>query len=79
MQLTYDPRYNVAYLQLKEQDEQVRTVTVSPDLNVDVSEDGTVYGIEFLNANEQLFGAENGHLEVINSVLGTSRVLALQP
>jgi len=79
MQLTYDPRYNIAYLQLKDSDQQVETVSVSPDLNVDVAEDGTVFGIEFLNAKEQLFAIDNGELEVKNEELGTSKTLVLQP
>ena len=35
-------------------DWHVETVNVSDDLNVDLGPDGTVYGIELLNANEQL-------------------------
>jgi len=56
MELTYDPDHNVAYLRLKTKDasSQVKTLTVSTDLNVDLAPDGTVYGIELLNANEQL-------------------------
>ncbi|HEY8695761.1 MAG TPA: DUF2283 domain-containing protein, partial [Chloroflexota bacterium] len=51
--------HNVAYLRLKERrpddaDWRVETVNVSDDLNVDLAPDGTVYGIELLNANEQL-------------------------
>ena len=52
MRLTYDPRYNVAYLRLHEKAEQVETIRVSDEINVDIAPDGTVYGIELLNANE---------------------------
>ena len=41
-------------------------------LNVDLAPDGTVYGIELLNANEQLRGREAGKLIVENVATGTS-------
>jgi uncharacterized protein YuzE len=54
MQLTYDPRHNIAYLRLQEKTAEVETIRISDALNVDLAPDGTVYGIELLNANEQL-------------------------
>ena len=45
MKLTYDPRYNIAYLRLHEKPASVATIHVSDELNVDVAPDGTVYGI----------------------------------
>ena len=54
MKLTYDPQYNVAYIQLRRKSGRVRTVQVSDELNVDLAADGTIYGIELLNANAQL-------------------------
>lgn len=36
---------------------------VSDEMNVDVAPDGTVYGIELLNANEQL--AEDGRALIV--------------
>lgn len=54
MKLTYDPRYNIAYLRFHEKTAQVETIRVSDELNVDLAPDGTVYGIELLNANEQI-------------------------
>jgi uncharacterized protein YuzE len=53
MQLTYDPRHNIAYLRLHEKTEQVETIRVSYELNVDIAPAGTVYGLELLNANVQ--------------------------
>ncbi len=70
MRMTYDPRYNIAYLRLKEKTEQVETIRVSDALNVDMAPDGTIYGIEFLNANEQLLSEDHGTLVVINESLG---------
>jgi uncharacterized protein YuzE len=54
MKLSYDAKYNVAYLRLHEKTGQVTTIKVSDEMNIDMAPDGTVYGIELLNANEQL-------------------------
>ena len=70
MQLTDDPRYNIAYLRLHEKTAQVETIHVSDDLNIDIAPDGTVYGIELLNANVQLVAEDQGKLIVINEALG---------
>ena len=56
MKLTYDPRYNIAYLRFHEKTAQVETLHLSDELNVDIAPDGTVYGIEILNANQQIRG-----------------------
>ncbi len=77
MQLTYDPRQNVAYLRLHRKTTEVQTIRVSDELNVDIAPDGTVYGIELLNANEQLRAEDGGNLVVVNEVLGERRELAL--
>jgi uncharacterized protein YuzE len=66
MKLTYDPRYNIAYLRLREKADDVETLHISESLNVDIGPDGTVYGIELLNANEQLLSAADPMLEVVN-------------
>ena len=81
MKLTYDPRYNVAYIYLQEKPAQVETVQVSAELNIDIGSDGTIYGIELLNANQQLGGDSQGKLIVINEALGESSEiqLALSP
>ena len=60
MKLTYDPRYNIAYLRLHEKTAEVETIHVSDQVNIDMAPDGTVYGIELLNANEQLRGGDGG-------------------
>lgn len=70
MKLTYDPKHNVAYLRLHERPPQVETVRVSDELNVDLAPDGMIYGIELLNANEQLRQEDAGKLIVINESTG---------
>ncbi|MEG4167204.1 MULTISPECIES: DUF2283 domain-containing protein [unclassified Microcoleus] len=70
MKLTYDPRYNVAYIYLQEKTAQVKTIQVSEQMNVDIAPDGTIYGIELLNANQQLGADSQGKLIVVNEALG---------
>ena len=63
MRISYDEKYNVAYIQFKEKMENVQTMRLSDQVNVDLSPDGTLYGIELLNALEQLGAA--GHREIV--------------
>ncbi|MBI4714691.1 MAG: DUF2283 domain-containing protein [Nitrospirae bacterium] len=70
MKLTYDPRYNIAYLRFHEKTAEVETIRVSDELNVDIAPDGTIYGIELLNANEQLRKEDKGKFLVINEATG---------
>jgi len=77
MKLTYDPRHNIAYLRLHEKTAQVETIRISDELNVDIAPDGTVCGIELLNANEQLRAADNGSLVVVNEAVGDRREIPL--
>lgn len=77
MKLTYDPKHNIAYLRLHKKKAQVETVRVSDELNVDIAPDGTVYGIELLNANAQLEAEDNGNIVVVNEALGRREELPL--
>lgn len=77
MQLTYDPRHNIAYLRLQEKIDQVETIRVSEELHIDLAPDGTVYGIELLNANQQLHAENRGKLIVINEAAGDRREIDL--
>lgn len=70
MQLSYDPRYNAAYLKFHEKTAEVESVRVSDALIVDLAPDGTIYGIELLNANEQLHDKEAARLIVTNEATG---------
>lgn len=78
MRLTYDPRWNVAYLRFKTKTAEVETVQVSDSLNVDMAPDGTIYGIELLNANEQLLAQDGGALVVVNESLGERTEIPLK-
>jgi uncharacterized protein YuzE len=70
MKLSYDPRHNIGYLYLQEKTAEVETIHVSDELNVDLTPDGTIYGIELLNASEQLAGIVKGKLVVENEATG---------
>ena len=70
MRLTYDPRYNTAYIRFQEKQSAVETVRISDELVVEMVPDGTIYGIELLNANEQLQRDATGGLLIINEAPG---------
>ena len=77
MRLTYDPKFNIAYIRLRPKRSKVTTVSVSDELNVDIGPNGRIYGIEFLNANEQLVGKNGKKLVVQNSRSGESAEIRL--
>ncbi|MBN4003995.1 DUF2283 domain-containing protein [Nostoc sp. LPT] len=77
MKITYASRYNIAYIYLQEKTVQVETIQVSEEMNVDIAPDGTIYGIELLNANQQLGANEQGKLIVVNEALGESTEIKL--
>jgi uncharacterized protein YuzE len=77
MKLTYDPRYNIAYIRFGEKTPEVESIRISDELVVDVAPDGTVYGIELLNANEQLQRENTGELVVVNEATGEHTNLPL--
>jgi uncharacterized protein YuzE len=70
MKLSYDPCYNVAYIRLRERIAGVETLRISDELNVDISPDGKIYGIELLNANEQLEITKDHGLVLIDESTG---------
>ncbi len=69
MKLTYDPKYNIAYLTLKIAPTAVTTIRLSDDVNIDIAPDGTLYGIELLNANTQLADG-GGTIAFVNEASG---------
>jgi uncharacterized protein YuzE len=78
MRLTYDPRYNIAYVRFQEKKQaEVEAIRISDELVVDMAPDGTIYGIELLNANVQLWHEDMGRLLVINEATGERAELPL--
>ncbi len=55
----------------------VEAIRISDELVVDMTPDGTVYGIELLNANKQLWREDTGRLLVINEATGERAELLL--
>jgi uncharacterized protein YuzE len=55
----------------------VATLHLSDELNVDMAPDGTVYGIELLNADQQLRAEDNGNLVMVNEALAQRQEIPL--
>jgi len=77
MKLTYDLRHNTAYLRICEKPTTVETVHISDEMNVVVALDGTVCGIEFLKAQQQLAGTDQGQFVFVNEAKGDQRQVPL--
>lgn len=70
MNLSYDPRYNIAYIRLRAKVAEAETIRISDEINVDISPDGRIYGIELLNANEQLQITKDGRFTLTDESTG---------
>ena len=70
MKVSYDSRYNIAYIRLREKAIEVDTIRISDEINVDMSPDGKIYGIELLNANEQLQITKGGRFTLTDKSTG---------
>lgn len=59
--MTYDPLHNVAYIRFKAKSGQnVQSLKITDAVIIDIASDGEIYGIELLNANEQLQKTQDG-------------------
>jgi uncharacterized protein YuzE len=76
MKVTYDKTHNIAYIRFREKIEEVQTLQISDELNIDIAPDGTLYGIELLNANEQIYSQDKGNLILEDAVRGTHSELS---
>ena len=81
MKITYDLKYRMAYIQLSTRGKNVpktgpksTSFPVSEDVRIDVGLDGTVRGIELLNATQQL----GGKIKLIDSNTKEKHVLLLK-
>ncbi len=78
MKLTYDSRYNIAYIQFRSKKRiKVDSIKISEELIIDMSADGAVYGIELLNANKQLYDKNSLHLLFVNEATGKKKDLKI--
>jgi uncharacterized protein YuzE len=78
MKFSYDPRYNVGYIRFKDKKADAESIKLSEELVVDLAPDGTVYGIELLNANDQMQRDDTGEFRVINEETGAETKFALR-
>jgi len=77
MKFSYDPRYNVGYIRFKNKKTDAESIKLSDELVIDLAPDGTVYGIELLNANDQMQRDDTGEFRVINEETGEETKFAL--
>jgi uncharacterized protein YuzE len=70
MKLTYDPAFNIAYITFREKTEKVNSIKLSEEIIIDLLPDGTLAGVELLNANEQLNAVDKGKLIFIKQMAG---------
>ncbi len=55
VKISYDPEHNVAYIRLKETPgRDLETIELGESINIDITPEGEVYGIELLDASRQL-------------------------
>jgi len=59
LEISYDKKYNTAYIKIQEKTSKVETIMLNDEVNIDISPDGKIYGIELLNASEQLKTQDN--------------------
>ena len=78
MKITYDPKYNIAYLKLQDKKTKVEMLQLSEEVNIDVSPDGKLYGIELLNAKKQLRLTKGATFTFTNESTGKSVRLPLE-
>ena len=73
MKITYDPKYNIAYILLKEKTDKVNSIKISEEMIIDMADYCSIYGVELLNSNEQLNNAHDGKFEIINLLTGNTQ------
>jgi len=78
MKFSYDPRYNVGYIRFKHKKADAESIRLSDELVIDLAPDGTVYGIELLNANDQMQRDDTGEFALINEETGEETKFALK-
>lgn len=77
MELTYDLKFNVGYIRFREKTEKINSLKLSEELIIDISTDGTLYGIELLNVKDQIFGGNTKEFSVLNENNGIRKDIIL--
>lgn len=80
MEFSYDPRYNIGYICFKDKaGQEVNNVKISEGVTIDIAPDGSLYGIELLNANDQLQGDNKQQIfSLINEATGEKKDIPLE-
>lgn len=78
MEIRYDPKHNIAYIRFRTSDEQVETIQLSDEVLVDIAADGRIFGVELLNANEQLGFLTDSEIRVTDEATGETVCLPLK-
>ena len=66
MKITYDPQADAVYIRLKEGVHQCRTIRLSEDVAIDLTDGEAVVGIEIINASSH--GLSKSPVELENLV-----------
>jgi uncharacterized protein YuzE len=71
MKITYDPHVNAAYIRLKEGKVQVTTQRLTEDIAINYGPNGSVVGIEILDASKYLFKHKRPQIKLENLQLAS--------
>lgn len=66
MKIIYDPKVDAAYIRLKEGRFQVITQRISEDVAINYAPDGSIVGIEILEAKKYLQKHKQPQVELVN-------------
>jgi len=66
MKIIYDPKVDAAYIRLKEGRFQVITQRISEDVAINYAPDGSIVGIEILEAKKYLQKHKPPQVEIVN-------------
>lgn len=78
MEVRYDPKYDIASIRSRASQEQVETIRLSDEILLDIAADGRIYGVELLNANEQLGLLAEPEIRVTDASTGETVRLPLK-
>lgn len=66
MKISYDPKVDAAYIRLKKGKFQVTTQRITEDIALNYAPDGSVVGIEILDASKYILGDKRPRVELEN-------------
>ena len=68
----------MGYIRFKHKKADAESIKLSDELVIDLAPDGTVYGIELLNANDQMQRDDTGEFALLNEETGEETKFALK-